>query len=210
MIQALCPACGASIRFQSAVSITTVCSFCRAVLVRHDLDLAIIGRMAVLKEDASPLQIGSEGSYRGTAFRLIGRLQRRWDRGFWNEWFILFDDGRHGWLPEAQGFYAVLFERTTPALPSAPGELRPGSWIKIGNWDYEVADIKEALCSYTEGELPVQVKPDQITLCIDLAGGGDRCATLEFGAEGVRFYAGSHVDFDTFRFHSLRERDGWN
>lgn len=164
----------------------------------------------MLQEDASPLQIGSEGAYRGTPFRLIGRLQRRWERGLWNEWFILFSDGRHGWLPEAQGFYAVLFEKSPPALSSAPSDLRPGAYLKIGNWDYAVTDVKEARCLYTEGELPVQVIPDQTALCIDLTAGEDRCATLECGADGVHFYAGAYVDFDTFRFHSLRDLDGWN
>ena len=68
--------------------------------------------MAALLEDATPLQLGAEGVWRGTHFAVIGRLQVRWVGGSWNEWYCAFDDGRGGWLGEASGEYTVSFETT--------------------------------------------------------------------------------------------------
>ena len=79
------------------------------MIVRHDVDVESIGTMAALPEDMSPLQIGAEGDYQGQRFGIIGRMKIGWEDGVWNEWFILTDTGREGWLAEAQGFYAVCF-----------------------------------------------------------------------------------------------------
>ena len=61
---ASCPACGAPVVFKSPASFHGVCEFCRSTLVRHGGDLENLGRMADLLEDASPIQLGTEGRYR--------------------------------------------------------------------------------------------------------------------------------------------------
>jgi len=105
-----CPSCGAEMVFHSGLSVYAVCPYCRSTVVRHDVDLEAIGTMATLPDDMSPLQIGTDGFYQGTRFSLVGRMKIGWKDGSWNEWFMLADDGRKGWLAEAQGFYAVSFE----------------------------------------------------------------------------------------------------
>jgi len=43
-----CPSCGAAITFQSAISILAICHYCKSTLIRHDLELENIGKMAEL------------------------------------------------------------------------------------------------------------------------------------------------------------------
>ena len=80
------------------------------MVVRRDLDVESIGTMAALPQDMSPFQIGTQGKFDGVGFGIIGRMKLSWENGYWNEWFIVSEDGRKGWLAEAQGFYAVSFE----------------------------------------------------------------------------------------------------
>ena len=48
MKTANCPSCGAMLTFRSAVSILTVCNYCKSTLIRHDLALENVGKMAEL------------------------------------------------------------------------------------------------------------------------------------------------------------------
>src|SRR6187401_3465574 len=120
MPSAACPSCGATVEFQSVVSILSVCSYCQSTLIRHDLDLENIGKMARLKLDGSPLQLGVTGTFAGKRFRAIGRIQLQYERGVWNEWHLHFEDGRSGWLGEAQGLYTVTFLTPVPSATLPP------------------------------------------------------------------------------------------
>src|SRR5437667_2570251 len=139
-----CPSCGASVDFKSAASILAVCEYCRSTLVRQDINVENIGKMAGLKLDGSPLQLAAQGRYRGVNFGVIGRIQLRYDRGIWNEWHLMFDDGRTGWLGEAQGMYAVSF-LTKPSAPlPAFDTLKAGAKVQLKGQSFEVQNLESA------------------------------------------------------------------
>ena len=117
MFSLSCPACGGQVVFKSRASIYAVCSYCKSTLLRQDMELEKYGSVAEVQWDQPPLQIGTRGKYGFNPFEVIGRYRMAWAEGYWNEWYILFDDGRDGWLAEAQGFYAVLFEDVRGNVP---------------------------------------------------------------------------------------------
>ena len=51
MKSTVCPSCGAPVQFQSAASILAVCEYCHSTLVRHDLNLEDVGKMAQLQTE---------------------------------------------------------------------------------------------------------------------------------------------------------------
>src|SRR6476646_1077408 len=102
-----CPNCGAPIEFRWSRALQTVCSHCRSVLVRRDLDLTKVGEVADLPPDVSPIQVGSTGSFEQEAFTVTGRIVYEYAAGTWNEWHLLFADGTSGWLSDAQLDYAI-------------------------------------------------------------------------------------------------------
>ena len=108
MKRANCPSCGAPVVFRAATSIYVVCEFCRSTLLRAGEDLRNLGRMADLLEDTSLLQLGSEGVFRRQPFSVIGRIQLKYEAGLWNEWHILFADGRTAWLAEANATVRLI------------------------------------------------------------------------------------------------------
>src|SRR5215831_922409 len=139
-----CPNCGAPIVFQWSSSIQTVCTYCRSILVRTDVDLKRVGQVADLPPDSSPLQLASEGVYRRKPFVVYGRIIYEWEQGGWNEWHAVASDGTSHWLSDAQLEYAFS------ALDPVKRELPPADQIRRGQqfvWNdlaYEVTTITRA------------------------------------------------------------------
>jgi len=204
-----CPSCGAKIVFQSAASILAVCDYCRSTLVRRDLDIENIGKMAELQRDGSPLQLRAEGTYRQVHFAIVGRIQLRYEQGLWNEWYLLFDDMRRGWLGEAQGTYAVSFLTELPEKPPAFQELKVGQQLALEGKVFEVRDLQSALCIGGEGELPFQVGPGYEVPAADLVGNENTFATIDYSEEEPLVFMGEYVEFDQLQLSGLTEFDGW-
>ena len=204
-----CPSCGAKIVFQSAASILAVCDYCKSTLVRRDLDVENVGKMAELQQDGSPLQLHAEGKYRQVHFAVVGRIQLRYEQGLWNEWYLLFDDMRRGWLGEAQGTYAVSFLTELPEKPPAFQELKVGQQLTLGGKLFEVRDLQSALCIGGEGELPFQVGPGYEVPAADLVGNENTFATIDYSEEEPLVFMGEYVEFDQLQLSGLTEFDGW-
>lgn len=196
-----CPSCGAEITFHSSISVYLACAFCGTTVVRHDMDLEVMGKVALLDDSWSPIQLGVTGTYFDLRFTVIGRLRRKWSDGSWNEWFLLFSDGSDGWLADAQGFYFVSKPVSNdelqmeigrkPLESSNPANLMVGSSVVIGNIDYTVVDRKEATVIFCEGELPFPAPVGVSSLTIDLGTSTNLFATLEFWSNGFATQAAS-------------------
>src|ERR1700724_1902223 len=134
--------CGAKIVFQWSSSVQTVCTYCKSILVRTNVDLKKVGQVADLPPDSSPIQLNTEGIYRNKAFVVAGRILYEYEQGAWNEWHIVMNDGASAWLSDAQAEYAI-------SLPAAGQTLPAGSQIQVGqqytwsNQTYTVTVITE-------------------------------------------------------------------
>ncbi len=204
-----CPGCGAAVKFVSAASLLAVCGYCRASLLRRDLDVERIGTMAQLVADPTLLQLGAEGVYRSTHFAVVGRIQIRYDDGGWNEWHLVFDDGRTGWLGEASGEYTISFETPLDGEGPAWESLQAGGTLRLGSTTYEIADVRRARVVAGEGELPFRVDAGYETAAADLRTAGARFATLDYSETPPRLYVGEVVEFSALSLRGLRELDGW-
>lgn len=208
MVTLNCPSCGAEVTFKTKSSVFAVCSFCKSSIVRQDVDLSVIGKISDLQYDLTPLQVGTVGSFDSKTFELIGRLKIKYSDGFWNEWHALFSDGLTGWLAEAQGFYAVCFEGKKPEIDR--DGIGVGRQMVLGEGTlYEVEDMREVICMFSEGELPFNAVQGRESLSVDLSGADLAMATIEFAKDQTRFYEGHYQEFDEFNFRNLRIIDGW-
>jgi len=203
-LTASCPSCGAPVVFKSASSIFAVCEYCQSTLVRHDQALEDIGKMAALVEDRSPLQLGSEGSYKGVHFALIGRIQIKYSQGVWNEWHLMFDDMRTGWLSEAAGEYVLTFARyVDEALPRFD-DLKIAQRFVLASQTWTVSNIEQAECIAGQGELPFKVGGGYPVSAVDLRNGSN-FATLDYSETPPLLFVGEAVDFRSLKMNNLRE-----
>ena len=109
MFKLACPSCGAEWSPLAHFGHRRVRLLPQHALLREADAVRDVGKMSAL-EDYSPIRIATSGIYAGQAFGVVGRIQLRYDAGFWNEWYILFDDGSAGWLSDASGQYAITVD----------------------------------------------------------------------------------------------------
>jgi hypothetical protein len=204
-----CPNCGAQIKFIWSSAVQTTCEFCRSILVRHDVDLVRVGEVADLPPDSSPLQITSEGVYKGKPFVVAGRILYEYELGGWNEWHILFNDGRSGWLSDAQLDYDISFLTPPPGELPGNASLVTGNRFKWNGAEYEVASMTAASYKGVEGELPFEYWDKSDALFVDLRTEDGRFATLDYSEEKPLLFLGESVEFDELHLKNLREFEGW-
>jgi hypothetical protein len=209
-----CPTCGADSSFKSGAPYS-VCRSCKSLLIRGDASLEALGRVAVVPDDFSPLQIGTSGEFEHVAFRVVGRLRKEWDEGSWNEWCVLFDDQRFGWLAEAQGDLVMSFAVPGTELAGGPvaareGRATPGSVWHFHGEDFTVTDVKSVRLQGAEGELAEFFSLGEAVLCVDLRGPGLAFATAELRRGSAHVYLGRFVEFAECRFALLRRLPGWS
>ena len=204
MKSANCPSCGAPVSFRSAVSVYAVCEFCRSTLLRSGDDLQNLGRMADLLEDATLIQVGSEGKYRGIHFAVLGRIQLKYEAGIWNEWYILFDDGRSGWLSEASGEFVVSAQVPVSDPLPAFADLAPEMPVSIAGRSFTVTDLQTARCVSGQGELPFKVDAGYDVNTADLRS-SDRFVTLDYSETPPLVFVGQPTTFADLKFANLRD-----
>ncbi len=204
-----CPNCGAAVRFLWAQAVQTTCAYCKAILVRHDLDLETVGKQADFPQTGSPIQIGTEGKWRGTSFLVVGRIAYAWARGRWNEWHCRLNDGTSAWLSDAQLEYAMsTASQSTAALPKAH-TIHVGDRHAWSNREYEVATMTHASYLGTEGELPFTSSSRDACLFVDLQTGSGEFATLDYSDDPPTLYLGEYCDFASLELRHLRAFEGW-
>lgn len=202
-----CPQCGAQVTFHAAASVLAVCEYCTSTLMRRGEALEHIGKMAELQDDPTLIQIATEGTYKGVHFGVIGRIQMRYAAGLWNEWHIMFDDMRTGWLGEASGEFYVTFERQVALAPPPFEALKVDDRIDLGGRFYTVTNLESATCITGQGELPFSVGPGYAAPVADLELDGE-FATIDYSdtGEGItRVYVGEKVSARDLKFGNLRD-----
>lgn len=182
---ASCPSCGGEILFRAGTSIVAVCPQCRAAVSRKGVNLESLGTVAELVPTSSPFRLGMAGKpkrgYR--PFRIVGRLQLSTGEGTWDEWYVAFDDGRYGWLAEAQGLFYLL--KPMPATEGSVPEfhqLQPAQRLDLRPYGvFTVAERRQAIYSSAEGDLPFAATPGAVFMFADLSGPDGSFATLDYG-----------------------------
>ena len=206
---AICPNCGASIRFRWSSAIQTTCEYCKSILVRHDVNLTKVGQVADLPPDISPIQIGTEGVYRDTAFQVIGRIIYSHDVGAWNEWHLMYSNGSSGWLSDSQAEYAVSFVSVPESPLPGPGEVYRGWELTQQGVKLAVTVLTEASYEGVEGELPFQYWDKSKCRFADLRSNDGRFATIDYTENPPLLFLGEFVEFEALRLVNLKEFEGW-
>ncbi|HET7434033.1 MAG TPA: DUF4178 domain-containing protein [Thermoanaerobaculia bacterium] len=198
---AACPSCGAPVEFAIGSSIVVVCTYCRSAVARNDRGVENLGHVAALIDTGSPLRTGLAGKFRGHGFRITGRTQMRHQAGgVWDEWYAAFDDGRWGWVAEAQGRYYVTFATKADAPPHET--LNLGDAISdVGN--LVVNEIGTAQLASAEGEIPWRAEPNASYDYADLTGTDGKFATIDYSEEPPLVFAGHEATLAQLGLESL-------
>ncbi|AXK40444.1 DUF4178 domain-containing protein [Crenobacter cavernae] len=199
-----CPSCGAPVNFRSAASVIAVCEYCQSTLLRDADTVKDIGKMSAVLEDYSPVQIGTSGRFNGDAFTVVGRIQLRYDAGFWNEWYLLFDDGGDGWWSDASGQHVITRPIATPPQAPAFAGIFPGYSHAHEGTVFTACDVRSARCVAGEGELPFRVGEGWVARVADFRADA-RFLSFDYSDDAVRLYSGCAVELAELSAQLLRE-----
>ena len=185
-----------------------MCAFCKSTLSRDAETLALIGRQGDLLEDYSPLQIGTAGKVaHGNqlhTFSLIGRIQLRFDAGYWNEWYLLFDNGQTAWLSDASGQYVLLQQLQLREPIPTYESLAIGQSVSLVSKPFTVTDKRTSDCIGGQGELPFAASSAWQARTIDCRSGTD-FISLDFSDTKAVAYLGKAVAFEDLNLSYLRD-----
>lgn len=191
MTIANCPSCGAPVEFAIGSSAVVICRYCNSVVARTDRGPELHGVVGALIDTGSRVRVGSAGSYRGQGFRITGRTQMRHQAGgVWDEWYASFDDGRWGWLAEAQGRFYLTF-RVGADAPAYEALTLGGAVPQLDG--FVVAEMGTATIASAEGELPWVPEPNASYRYADLTGPEERFATIDYGEEPPVVFKGTEI-----------------
>ena len=183
-----CPFCGAELEFRYDDSFVRVCGSCRSSILRTDRGVESLGKVADLADLPSPLKLFTEGRFAGVGFIVIGRTQHRHSAGgTWQEWYAKMDDGRWGWLAEAQGRMYLTFESPGAGTVPAWQQLQPGAIVPLLDGVPRMYTVNErATGQYlaAEGEVPYRFQPGAQFWFADLGDPDGRFATIDYGVAG--------------------------
>jgi Domain of unknown function (DUF4178) len=204
-----CPSCGAPVKFLWSSAVQTTCEFCHSILVRTDVDLKKVGEVGDLRADASPIQIGTEGTYQNKSFVVVGRIIYEYEQGGWNEWHLVFSDGTSGWLADAQLEYDLSWNSKPPTPLPGPDEIHQGQTFQWNSQSFQVTSRTRAHYKGVQGELPFEYWDKSDVLFADLRTTSADFGTIDYSDKTPLLFLGRAVDFDDLHLKNLREFEGW-
>src|SRR5436190_7612038 len=204
-----CPECGAPVTFRWSSSVQTVCEYCKSILVRSDLDLKKVGKVADLPADSSPIQIGTDGIFDKESFSVVGRIIYEYGLGTWNEWHLITSRGASRWLSDAQNVFMVSSAAVNQPIPSIAAR-QLGAQFTWNRIPYIVSTITDAHYKGVEGALPFEYWDKTDVRFIDLRSDSGEFATIDYSDEQPTLYLGKVADYDELHLKNVRTFEGWS
>ncbi|CAK7055711.1 DUF4178 domain-containing protein [Saezia sanguinis] len=206
-----CPSCGATVPVYSATSALVVCEYCHSTLIRSGDGAVDSGKKSALIENFSPLQLYTSGTFQGKAFTIIGQLQIQYNRGFWNEWYVLYDDSSYGWLADFSGQYVMTRIAKPLNKPPAFKDIVAGvTQVQYAQYSFVASDVRNATSvkANARGELPFVLKEDELVLGADFRH-RQLFMTLDYSQDPKTplVYHGKAVTLENLRCQNLRSNE---
>ena len=151
----------AEVAFKSHASVMAVCEYCQSTVMKDADAVKDIGKMSAVLEDYSPHPDRHRPAVLGGQHFTADRPHpaAATSAGLWNEWYLMFDDGRTGWLGDSVRAVHADHSRRKPsgALP-AFRRLHAGPPIHLlGQLLYRRPMNAARRCIGGQGELPFRV-----------------------------------------------------
>lgn len=188
-----CPSCGAELEARLRSTKLVACTYCDSNVFLEDDAVRLAGSQGVMADYPSLLQMHQSFRYRTWQFMPIGRARFDYGQGFWDEWWVMGNDGEGRWLSVDEGDFALEETVEVEKTPSA-FELVPGRSITIDGEDLFITEKGRATCIGIRGELPEALDVGDSYIYFHLSGSGGLLYTLEIDRGRAAFHRGHWID----------------
>jgi len=167
-----CPSCGVAVEGVSAHTRSLQCPHCANWVYLSGNGWTSAGLFEHAIDAPSMLRLGRHGTLVQAGdsprkFVVAGRIRVTYGQGYWDEWWLEFEDANHQWLEEDDGSYQ-LHSTESVALESATVlAANAGTSLRIGTDSWFVTESINAEVAGAEGTLPVATRPNEKIVCVD-------------------------------------------
>ncbi len=190
-----CPSCGAPLSVENRFSKVVICQYCGQTCSVSPEGLDPSGEKTKLADFESIFSIGASGTIAGEQFKSVGRLRYTYDDGFWDEWFLAFENGKKLWLQEDEGEFTAFEKETLTSPVPAFDDISVGSMIPVNDMSVFVTERNVAKIAGGIGELYFSITPGMSVNCIDGNAGG-QLVSIEFTPDEINLSIGREISID--------------
>lgn len=167
-----CPSCGVAIDGITAHTRSIACPHCSNWVYMGSNGWEVAGLYEHAIDAPSMFQLGKRGDLHDRSFVVAGRVRISYAEGFWDEWWLEFEDGHHQWLEEDDGVYRLHKPVDAKAVVKSVVAARVGGSVTIDTEDWFVSERIDAQVAGVQGSLPVAIVPGESLVCVDVMGKG--------------------------------------
>ena len=191
-----CPSCGANIKQQNPASRSISCGYCGQTSHINAETLQAAGEQHLLVDYGSYLSVGNRGRWQEQGFTILGRLRIEYDDGFWDEWYINFDDGKAAWIQEDDGSF-MLFEASGEISGLHYNSIHVGTFVDFNQdlTDVFITSKTRAKVEGGEGELPFRIIPGETADFVEGIKEGE-VVSIEVLPDETSIYLGKTISLD--------------
>ena len=162
-----CPQCAAEHQLRDPSTITFVCEYCDNVVLWDQQGVSLSGKQSRLTEGFSRLYRGATGSIQNIRFEVLGRVRYSFGRGFWDEWYLMFENGEHLWITEDNHEFCRQNQIDNNEYLEAFENYELRQEITLDGTSFVIQEMGEAICLGIEGQLPKNILPNECYPFID-------------------------------------------
>lgn len=185
-----CPGCGAPLEARFHHTKLIACGYCGSTVFLRDQAVELAGKQSVLPETPSIFALHQPVTYRTRQFIPVGKARFEYDRGFWEEWWAMDQEGGY-WISVDEGDIAL---EQPISLPAAVHPPKVGEKIDLADQPWVVTEIGDAQCVGIAGELPEVIQAGDRFRYWHLSGPRGALLTLEQDEDGWHGFQGQWVD----------------
>ncbi len=194
-----CPSCGVAIENTNALTRSLTCPHCDNWVYFGSNGWEVAGLFEHAIDAPSMLQLGKSGVLLDRGFVVGGRVRLSYEDGYWDEWWLEFEDGNHQWLEEDDGVYRLHEKIDVKAKADQVKKANPGGNISIDGADWFVSERTDAQVAGVQGSLPVAIVPGEAVVCIGVMGNG-RKMSIESSEQEIQIWQSSVVRGAAFKW----------
>lgn len=180
-----CPSCGVAIEDTTAHTRSMTCPHCGNWVYFGSNGWEVAGLFEHAIDAPSMLQLGKSGALSGRRFVVGGRVRLSYAEGFWDEWWLEFEDGDHQWLEEDDGVYRLHHSMQADAAVDSVNAASVGGSVTIDGESWFVSERVDAQVAGVEGSLPAAIVPGESVVCVDVMGKGIKMS-IESGDNDIQ------------------------
>jgi len=194
-----CPSCGAPHEIYNPGVIMKVCEYCRNAIYWDEEKIKLAGAQSILDEGFTRLYRGAAGTLFQRRFMVLGRIRYSFGRGFWDEWFLEFQNGKTEWLSEDNHELAIE-KQIERALNTPFTAFAPGKSFKLEGKTFVVEEAGEAECIGVEGDLPVVIQTGEKYPYVDASSPDGRYTlSIEYDEDPPTIFQGHWLKYVSVR-----------